>query len=233
MHLLPYSTSEYVCFADQDDYWLEYKLERMIESFGNNSCAKLLVSSCFLWNTEKGTIIQKPLFTRAFCLEEFLFLNGGLQGCAMLFNAELRKIALKKSVDYTYMHDHFISLVAFTFGSVMYMNEPLFLYRQYEGNASVHIEESKIARVKQVASNIDVPIIYSPAYKGIKAFYEAYKSELSEISKKLLSDYLKLPSLRFWKRFFKLSSSRFSLGHNGKLKLLLKLFLRPFCSEEF
>ena len=232
MHLLPYSKAEYVCFADQDDYWLEYKLERMLIKFESNSGAMLLFSSCFLWNTERNTIVPKIQFTPAYSLEEFLFLNSGIQGCAMFFNAELRNIILSHPVDYVYMHDHLISLVAYEFGTVLYTAEPLILYRQYNGNTTAHVAESKFARFKLIASHNSVPVVYTPVYKGIEAFYHAYREELSDESKANLSKYLKLPLLSFWKCFFTLIISPFSLGHRGKIALMVKILIRPFCNGD-
>jgi rhamnosyltransferase len=232
MHLLPFSTADFISFTDQDDYWLEYKLERMLENFGDSANPKLLVSSCFLWNTGKETIIKKPDYKKAFSLEQFIFLNGGLQGCAMMFNAALRDILLVHSVDYVYMHDHLISLVAFTFGSVVYINDALFLYRQYDGNVSVHVEESKLARLKQVVENSSVPVIYTPVFEGTKAFFYAYRNEIPNNAKKIFLLYLRLPSFSFANRFFLIAKSSFSLGCGGHIKLILKLLLRKFCSEK-
>ena len=233
MHLLPFSTADFVCFADQDDYWLEYKLERQLFHFDADcKTPALLVSSCFLWNTEKGTVLPKPIFNRAYALEQFLFLNGGLQGCAMLFNAALRRLVLRYQYDYVYMHDHLVSLAAFAFGKVVYLDECLFLYRQYDGNASVHIEESKVARIRQVVSNVSIPVVYAPAYRGIRAFFNAFETDFPQKEKLLFSLYLKLPFYAFWKRFFILLRSQFSLGYKKHFKLLSKLLLRPFCAEE-
>lgn len=232
MHLLKFSKSELVCFSDQDDLWLEYKLQRMFEAFDRQrKNPYLLVSNCYLWNIENKTIIPKVNFNQAYSLEEFLFLNGGLQGCAMMFNSELRNIALSRNVENLYMHDYLISLIAFTFGKVKYLSENLFLYRQYENNVSVHIEINKNQYRKRILKNRKIPVVFAPAYKNIMSFYQIFKNEIDESKKKVFKRYLELKDKNSIARFFRVFFSKFSLGKNGHKKLVLKMILRKFWRE--
>lgn len=232
MHLLNFSNSDLVCFCDQDDLWLEYKLQEMIENFDLKTPKPfLLVSGCYLWKTESKEILPKIEFNKAENLEQFLFLNGGLQGCAMMFNSEVKKIVLRKETENLYMHDYLISLVAFSFGKVKYLNENLFLYRQYENNVSVHLEKNKSEHRKIVLKHKNIPVVYKKVYENVYSFFENYKDELSKEKSKVIQNYLKLKDEPKIKRFFEILFSNFALGKNGKLKLMLKIFIRPFWSE--
>lgn len=230
LHLLQFSKSDLICFADQDDYWFEYKLEKMVNHFkSNETFPKLILSECFLWNVNNFSIVPKQTVFYAKKLEEFIFLNGGLQGCAMMCNSKLKDLALKYDLKkYTYMHDHLFSLLAFSFGKVEYISEKLFLYRQHEKNTSIHLERTFFEYLKKILSNNKVPLVYKNAYNGIKSFYESYKNELSLENQKIIETYLNLKFQNCFMRFFKILFSKFSLGKNGHLKLVFKSLIRPY-----
>lgn len=234
MHLMTFSKSEYVCFSDQDDLWLENKLQRMINCFNcSEQTPKLLVSSCFLWKIESNEIIPKINFYPAYTLEQFLFLNGGLQGCAMMFNSTLRDIVLSSKVDYLYMHDYLVSLAGFIFGKVEYINENLFLYRQHEQNISVHLEKNTLDYTKKIIKNKYVPVLYAPAYNTVKSFFASFQNQIPDVQKEILDKYINIKDKSYLKRFFILLFSKFSLGKRGKIKLLVKTILRPFWSNDY
>lgn len=234
MHLMNFSKAEYICFSDQDDLWLENKLQRMVECFGvSDKQPRLLVSGCYLWKTPSNEIVPKVNFNPAYSLEQFLFLNGGLQGCAMMFNSSLREIVLTQKTKYLYMHDYLISLAGFTFGKVEYLNENLFLYRQHERNVSVHLEKNKVEYAKRIIKNNAVPVIYAPAFNTSKSFYDSFNNSIPDDRKKIFEDYFALKNKSYVKRIFILLFSKFSLGKNGKLKLLIKAMLRPFWRNDY
>lgn len=233
-HLMKYSTSDFICFADQDDLWFENKLSVMYEHIDKISLQpELVICGCYLWNLDEYSVVPKIDFSCAHNLYEFLFLNGGLQGCAMLFNAALRSVAFEHDLSYLYMHDYLISLVAFTFGSVIYIDKKLFLYRQHEYNTSVHLQESRNNYIWQVMKNTDVPIVYAPAYKTVKSFFGAYAHKMTKEKACIYRQYLAFPSMNIIKRFFSIIFSKFSIGKNGHTKLVLKLFVRSFWRETY
>lgn len=234
MHLMNFSKAEYICFSDQDDLWLENKLEKMVECFDAvDKTPKLLVSGCYLWKSSSNEIVPKINFNPAYSLEQFLFLNGGLQGCSMMFNSSLREIVLSQKTKYLYMHDYLVSLAGFTFGKVEYIYENLFLYRQHEKNVSVHLERNKKEYAKRIIKNRTVPVIYAPAYKASKSFYDSFHNLIPDDRKKIFEDYFALKNKSFAKRLFSVLFSKFSLGKNGKIKLLTKIFCRPFWREDY
>lgn len=229
MHLLKFSKSELICFSDQDDLWLESKLEIMTKNMEMNSFVpQLIVSNCYLWNSSENSIVPKLDFSCAYNLYEFLFLNGGLQGCAMMFNRPLLNIMLEHEIKFVYMHDHFTSLCAYSFGKVKFIENRLFLYRQHSNNASVHIERNKKEYIKQVMKNYSVPVIYDKSFDGIKIFYEIYKDDLNKNVKEIFQKYLRFDELKPLKRFLTICLSNFSLGHAKHFKLLLKIILRKW-----
>ncbi len=229
LHLMKHSTADLICFSDQDDLWLENKLSVMrenINEFSNEP--KLVVCGCYLWKSEENLIVPKLDFSRAYNLYEFLFLNGGLQGCAMMFNKSLLKISLQHNVDFIYMHDHFISLCAYSFGEINFIGNRLFLYRQHTANASIHIEKTKAEHIKKVLSNSCVPVIYQNSFLGVKSFFTSYENDFSKSIKRILEQYLSFDKMNPCRRFFRILCSDFCLGHKKHFKLILKLIARKW-----
>lgn len=234
MHLVQFSTAGLICFADQDDFWLEYKLEEMVKAISSRDKQPILVvSSCFLWDTEKKNITPKKIYNQAFNLNQFLFLNGGLQGCAMMFNAQLRELALSQKIDNLYMHDFYFSLLGFTFGEVIYLREELFLYRQHEKNVSVHLKKNIFSYIKQVLKNWDIPVIYATSYYSIDIFYNKFVDKMTDNKKNCFKNYLELKNKNSFYRFWSILCSPFVLGKNGKIKLLIKLLFRPYWKDSY
>lgn len=234
MHLIQFSKSDFICFCDQDDYWFEYKLERQLKFIMQFDLHEMLltITNCFLWNPDKSLIVPKFDPYLAYCLEEFLFTNGGLQGCAMFFNSCLReKIKEFSKKNFLYMHDHLVSLIAFTFGKVLYLGDLLFLYRQHASNSSIHLSKSRKEWLFRNIKNKRIPVISNSAYYGIEAFFKNYLGEIPCHEEDVLKKYLILKDLPPFKRFFSIVFSKFSLGHKKHLKLLLKIFIRKFWEE--
>ena len=229
LELLKYSTADFICFCDQDDYWFENKLEKMLEVANNqiNDKPFLVLSNCFIWEYQKFYISLKRVIYYADTLEQYLFMNGGLQGCAMLFNSALRNLIAGKEIKHLYMHDHIISLLAYTFGSVIYMEEPLFLYRQHESNVSIHLEQLN-TKQKVFRSNLKnkYPVVNTSIYKSIEEFFNIYKEKMSNKSKVIFQNYLRFVNANKLSRILIMLKNNFSLGRDGKFKLFIKILLR-------
>lgn len=228
IHVLQQSYSEYACFADQDDYWFENKLEVMLKYFTNTEVPKLVYSSCYIWKFKNYDISRLIRFNYSTTLNEFLFLNGGIQGCAMMFNGALRDILRNYNANYIYMHDHLASLAAYCFGDIEFINIPLFLYRQHDKNASLHVETSRQTIIKNIVFQNKNPVVCKCSYEGISLFLRNYIMTVPEEKKKIINQYLDFMHMKPFKRFFSIALSKFSLGYRGHCKLVLKLLLRPY-----
>lgn len=137
---LSLSTSDYVMTCDQDDIWLENKIEDSLKTIlsldFNSPC---LVSSdvrvvdgdlnimhdSFL--RYRGTALPRDTY-----VDRIVFRNA-FPGCTMLFNRRLLEVALPIP-DEALMHDWWLISVASICGEVGVLEQPTMLYRQHERN---------------------------------------------------------------------------------------------------
>lgn len=136
------STGDVIFLADQDDVWVENKLEICLDALKDkhfvvsdniitDEFLVTLKSSHFLeFNTKKG-------FLRNFLLPRYV-------GACMAF----RKEVLNKSLPFPpnsklCAHDYWISLIAELYFDVEKINQPLILYRRHCSNTSSGGKKSK------------------------------------------------------------------------------------------
>lgn len=141
-------SASYYAFCDQDDFWHEEKLEilvadcRRLEGLrapGTTPClvySDLTVVDASLRVVADSFWQQIAADPRRSTLGSMLMENH-IPGCAMLFNAALRRVFDEYNgplVD-AVMHDWWVALLAHTFGQVGFVATPLVLYRQHGGNS--------------------------------------------------------------------------------------------------
>ena len=172
--LLRQVSAPYYMFCDQDDIWLEEKVEYFRTE---------------MYNTEKTASAQAPILVfsdltvtddslRIICdrLSVYqkldpdktsindLLLQNVVTGCAMMINdACARKMCDVADTDDIIMHDWWGALVASYFGAVSYIDLPLVLYRQHGGNSvgakrigSLRYIIGKLAAQKEICESLQL-----------------------------------------------------------------------------
>ena len=143
--LMRHSTSDYAMFCDQDDVWIDNKIEITLQKMKEaermqNEIPILVFSDLHVVDDNLGIINSsfmkyENLDPRKTSLNRLLAQNVAT-GCTMMINRELLKTALKfEHADRIIMHDWWCALVASQFGKVVYIDKPLVLYRQHHDNA--------------------------------------------------------------------------------------------------
>lgn len=125
---------DYIFLSDQDDVWLDGKINAVMKEFSNG--ADLVLHNAFITDGK----LQKTGET-AFEINKtekgFLrnIIKNSYQGCCMAFRSEMKKYILPfpKRIP---MHDQWIGLMAEKHGKVSLINEPLILYRRHGGNVT-------------------------------------------------------------------------------------------------
>ena len=124
---------EFIALCDQDDYWLENKIQRLMESIGDYPmiyCDSIVCDE----NLDEiaSTISSRVHYTSLDnCLQLAIFCR--INGHAIL----LRKSLFVATGPFLEVipHDWWISYNALLNGGIKYLDEPLTLYRQHSTNA--------------------------------------------------------------------------------------------------
>lgn len=229
MHLLKHSSANYICFCDQDDIWFENKLEILYNILNQKSQDKpcAIFSNAYLY--EDGTnIINGQLDYKIHNLKQLLFVNGGIHGNRTILNKAMKNEMLKFN-SHLNMHDHLLALIACSFGEIVYVDKPLFLYRQHRCNVSGLVEKSVLKRcIRGFSSLENKHLVSKEIYEVIKAFKEVYKDSISISDNQLIQVYLKMNSLSTTRRLVSILKNGFSLGSSGRLQLIIKASTRKY-----
>lgn len=129
-------TGKYIFLSDQDDIWLENKVEEVLKTFKNEKCdcvthdcdvingdnSKVLIDSFFEYRKSKPGILSN------------IYKNKYL-GCCMAFNENMKKYILPIPNDIE-MHDQWIGIICDKHGKSYFLNKKLFHYRRHDENVS-------------------------------------------------------------------------------------------------
>lgn len=128
-------SASYYAFSDQDDVWLENKLEAAYDKLKDKSGAFLYACKRHIVNEDASKIIwedESPLVSLA---DAFLKQNRA-GGNTMVMNSEFREICLKYNPRYAPFHDAYYFRLSILFDCFVYDEKPHILYRQHNKNAS-------------------------------------------------------------------------------------------------
>ncbi|WP_316569216.1 glycosyltransferase family 2 protein [Neobacillus sp. YIM B06451] len=153
-----------IFLSDQDDYWLEGKLQRIEQEFLRNPYLKLVFTNGNVVDKELGLLgytlfeslgFDKRKMKKINQNKEFdvLMSRDVITGCTMAF----KKNALKVNrFPEGWIHDAWIGLViaAIYPGSIKYLNDPLIYYRQHGSNQVGALNWSKLKTKQSLLSYI-------------------------------------------------------------------------------
>ena len=153
------SETEYVAFSDQDDKWNPNKLERLLAEFDDDTS---LVYSDMRLIDKDGAVLSETYWSSRvnnYTNLDVLLIANTITGAASLFRARLIDMVLpipNRIGDAFY--DHWVALVAFSVGKIKYVDEPLYDYRQHEGNvigySGLETEENSIGLWQALRSEL-------------------------------------------------------------------------------
>lgn len=224
MHLVRYAQANFVMFCDQDDVWFDNKIEVMYNVIKekNNKLPQVVYANAYSWLPSEGVKGHASLsFPKN--IRQFLFNNGGHQGCSSLFNYEMC-ILMSKWQGTCAMHDHLLQFIGLAVGEVTYIRIPLMLYRQHPDKVTKYDYTSSY--VKKIFCNAR-PVISIDHYMSIKRLYAMLCHTLSIRDKRLVEIYLHLPRVNKIYRFILIAKTGFSVM-NSRLRLLVKVLKRPY-----
>ncbi|MCT1403444.1 glycosyltransferase family 2 protein [Paenibacillus sp. p3-SID867] len=187
--------ADYYCFCDQDDVWLDHKVEHAITRLDSSIYTEvpaMVFTSTYLTDDElnqKGTWpkppAQEPSFFNA------LYENIAI-GATITMNRSARNLFMNsKSVDSqrVLMHDWWFYLLVSAFGTVIYDNSPSMLYRQHSNNV-VGGSNSIVGKLKSKWASFKRHTGKDLLHKQASEFDRIYGSRLTGEQKEQLDLFL-------------------------------------------
>ena len=217
LYLMKAFPKDYVLFCDQDDSWYPEKVGKLLEALRSEEqkCGPDMPILVFSDQVPVDAR-KKPLgsslmsyqkqYTDAFDYRSIIMQNV-VTGGSMAINHSLARLAeacLDESG--TIMHDWWLAIVAARFGKIIYIDEPLGIYRQHGNNVTGAKNVGSLAYVLDRLFNIKnarAAILRKKAQAAV--FRESYQDQLSGEDIRFLEEFEKETSgLVFYWRYRRL-----------------------------
>lgn len=203
--LLQQSNAEFILFCDQDDIWKAEKIEKSI-CLMQQSLEMLENKAIFLYTNMKTidntSILTSSSFWKKHHLSpKYFTLNRLLiqsiaHGCTIAINKNFKDLIGNIPIQ-AQMHDHYMSLVAVCFATVISVEEPLLQLRNHEQNVS-RKQQNFFQKTKTAIHNFFDRTAYENQLQAklnqAEAFYKQYQNQLKPNEKKTIEQFLKLSS---------------------------------------
>ncbi|WP_022846901.1 glycosyltransferase family 2 protein [Desulfurobacterium sp. TC5-1] len=229
---------EYFFFCDQDDIWIENKIEIFLQKFKQIENLRedlpillhsdlrvvdsnLDVISDSMWRYQKLNPECKTL--------NYLLVQNNVTGCACAVNRALLKKAYPiggKAI----MHDWWLALVASAFGVVDFISKPTVLYRQHgkndtgAKNVDVKYAVKKCTRKDDLVKSITKTILQA------QNFLSTYEDCLKPEQRDMLRAYVQIPYVSYIGKL--LTIFRFKLFKQNFLRNLGFLWYLRYVRED-
>lgn len=127
---------KYIFLSDQDDVWLDNKVEKVLETFEKIGCScithnaevrnkdltKIIIDSFFLHRKSQPGVLKN------------IYKNRYL-GCCMAFSQEMKEkiLPIPNTIE---MHDQWIGILCEKYGQSIFIEDKLIQYRRHDKNVS-------------------------------------------------------------------------------------------------
>lgn len=146
---------KYIVLSDQDDIWLDNKIETLLKYFEKYDC---ILHDCFIVNSDNSKIIF-PSFFEFRNSKIGIFRNimkNSYIGCCMAFKSDFKKYILPIPTNIE-MHDQWIGLCCEKFGNVCFIKEKLINYRRHKDTAT-NLKHNSLLRMIKNRFNLIINI---------------------------------------------------------------------------
>ena len=217
--LLKYSKNQYTMFCDQDDFWLEDKIETTLNEMKNmedkyGKIAPILVHTDLQVVDGDLNMLDQSLWDYIYIDARrnsinYLMVQNTVTGCTVMINKALKNIT-NNIPQKAIMHDHWLAIVASVFGQIGIVDKPTMLYRQHGSNEVGAKKISWLERIKRKFKNSKEPFNrLNNEITQMEAFYEMFESELYDENKELILDFINLKHYNAIKRKYKMMKNKY------------------------
>lgn len=179
----------YYMFSDQDDVWLETKIEDSLKTLQKTE-KQLSTSTPILLHTDLQVVDQdlnslgesffqyRALNPDVIDLPHLLVQNN-VTGCTMMWNQALNQL-LNLENNQIAMHDWWITLAAACFGTIVCLKKPTILYRQHRKNVigATKVNTPKFL-IQRLMGNTQIKETLNLSIMQAKTFLDVYQKDLT------------------------------------------------------
>lgn len=163
--LLEQAHGDYIFLSDQDDIWLDNKVDVTLEWL---KTVDLVVSDCKVVDS-RGQLLHESFFVLRHSSPGVIknLARNSFLGCCMAF----RRSVLSRSLPFPAnipMHDWWLGLLAAMTGRVAFVDEAMVLYRRHGGNASDTSGKSSASKVQQLVWRLSLSWVLVKRYLALK-----------------------------------------------------------------
>lgn len=160
-HAISMAKGDYIFLSDQDDIWIEGKVEKMVAALQR---AEVAVSNALLLTDDNISNCTKLLYERRNPLRNYFLKKGKYYGCCMAFRAHALSYVLPFPQPLP-LHDTWLGLLPEIVGGAVFINEPLIYYRHHNSNVSSQSHNSFTYKIKYRLRIISQIFIRAIKYK--------------------------------------------------------------------
>ena len=197
--LVSYCTGDYIAFCDQDDIWLPNKLDicmQQMQLLPTQLPAVVFTDLSLINNNNQ--IIQASfwkyygIYPQQTSFANVLF-NNVITGCSTLINKAMAQ-EINRMPDEAILHDHWIALIAYSFGQFYSLDTPTVLYRAHNNSVTQKAKLSLQSRFfNTVKSNPD----FLKHIQQARAFKQLYNNRLKPQQQQTLRYFTGLARIPF------------------------------------
>lgn len=229
--LLSNVDADYVMLSDQDDFWLENKIEltlnKMKESEAKYGCDfPLLVHSDLRVVDENLKTISDSFYVMEGINPQLNRLNNIIvvnivAGCSMMANRALLDLFIRVP-EYSTMHDHWLALIASAFGKIIFVEKPTILYRQHGSNSVGVNRRDLIENIKyKIFSSNKIHQDLVMHYRQAREFLIIYADMLKDEQSRMLEEYSNFEDKSVFEKYFILK--KYSMNKENPIKFIGQL----------
>ena len=187
----------YYMFSDQDDVWLETKVEETYEAMRRqekiNPGPVLVHTDLKVVDAELNELGDSFFRYRALDPGEKrlsrLLVQNNITGCTMMWNRALNDL-VGLDEEAVAMHDWWMALAACCFGTIVCLRKPTILYRQHGGNVLGATQVNTIPFIlNRLFHNRYVRETLEMSVRQAQAFLSTYSERLDREQKRILTVY--------------------------------------------
>lgn len=153
-------TGKYIFLCDQDDIWMENKVDTILKYFEEKKC-DCVTHDAYVVGEDGNTILEESFLQTKFLPKPGIISNiiqSKYYGCLMAFNSELLKYVLPIPESIV-SHDYWIGIMADKHGKSILVKDKLIKYRRHSSNTSPWKNHMKFTKMLNKRINIFMNVL--------------------------------------------------------------------------